>query len=131
MKPEQDRLPRVEVGTRQGRPVLLWDGEPYVYTAYWVRHVVDKDERGHNKLVGDRDDYVRRLPELCRPFAERGIHGYEVPVNIGWNGPGDWDVTAPKFPRNGEPVDDQLRAVTQADPEARCMVNFIIHAPSA
>ena len=122
-------LPRVEVGVRQGRPVLLWDGVPYFYAAYFLRHVTERDERGHPALMKDREKYVRALAGLCRPFAQRGIHGYEVPVNVGWNGPDDWDPGRPRYGGNGEPVDDQLRAVTSADPEARCMINFVMHAP--
>ncbi|MHB9131641.1 MAG: hypothetical protein ACYDBB_11205 [Armatimonadota bacterium] len=122
-------LPKVHVGMHQGRPTLFWDGEPYFYTAYWIRHVVDKDERGGNKIVVDREDYVRRLTDLCRPFAQRGIHGYELPVNIGWNGPEEWDFRHPKT--YGEPVDDQFCAAVAADPLARCVVNFCIHAPES
>ncbi|NCO33854.1 MAG: hypothetical protein GW893_08295 [Armatimonadetes bacterium] len=123
--------PRVTIGDRQGRPVLLVDGDPYFYTAYFLRHVVDRDGEGRLSPMTDRDEYVRQLAHLCRPFAQRGIHGYEVPVNIGWNGPNDWDSERPKYLRNGEPALDQFRAITQADPEARMMVNFLIHAPEA
>jgi len=111
--------PRVTIGDRQGRPVLLVDGDPYFYTAYFLRHVVDRDGEGRLSPMTDRDEYVRQLAHLCRPFAQRGIHGYEVPVNIGWNGPNDWDSERPKYLRNGEPALDQFRAITQADPEAR------------
>ncbi|HEY3415910.1 MAG TPA: hypothetical protein VGM23_03405, partial [Armatimonadota bacterium] len=124
------QLPKIEVGTHNGRPTLLWDGKPYLYTSYFIRHVVDKDEQGRNKLVADREDYVRRLADLCRPFGQRGIHGYEIPVNIGWTGPEEWDFIHPTSPF-GEPVDDQFRAAVSADPQARCMVNFLIHVPQA
>ena len=123
-------LPHVTIGTRQGRPVLLWDGEPYFYTSYFIRHVTNRVEGQGPQVVEDREDYVRRLAELCRPFAQRGIHGYEVPMTIGWRGPGEWDPvnTAGLY---GEPAHDQFRAVREGDPEARVMVNFLIHAPQA
>jgi len=125
-----DGLPRVTVEMRDGRPTVLWDGQPYVYMAYFLRKPVDRDEDGKVSRIDDREEYVRRLTELCRPFGERGIHGYEVPTNIGWNGPDDWDVVNPTD-RGCAPIDDQLRSVVGADPEARMMIEFVIHAPDA
>ncbi|MHB9024160.1 MAG: hypothetical protein ACYC7E_08285 [Armatimonadota bacterium] len=121
------QLPRVHVGLHNGRPMLFWNGEPFFYTAYWIRHVVDKSPEGGNLILTDREEYVRRLADLCRPFAQRGIHCYEVPVNLGWNGPDAWDFVHPKV--YGEPVDDQFRAVLAADPQGRVMVNFCLHPP--
>ena len=122
-------LPRVHVGTHQGRPTLFWDGEPYFYTAYWPRHTPRTGAQDGSQTAADRADYIRRAAEICRPFAQRGIHGYELGVNPGWKGPEDWDFVHPIGPN--EPVLDLLGAAVAADPQARCMVNFLIHAPPA
>ncbi|MHB9132283.1 MAG: hypothetical protein ACYDBB_14510 [Armatimonadota bacterium] len=124
-------LPRVTVEMYNGRPTLKWDGEPYFYTSYFIRHVVDRDENNSLIPMVDRERYVHELADLCRPFAQRGIHGFEIPVNIGWNGPNDWDWQHIKNTRNGEPAEDQFKAIIAADPDARAMVNFLIHAPAA
>lgn len=129
MENHNEQLPVVRVGMRNGRALLFWDGQPYFYTAYFLRHVTDRSPDGKPIPMQDRNRYVRELSGLCRPFGQRGIHGYEVPVNIGWNGPNDWDWEHPKEYRR--PFNDQFKAVTDADPEARCMVNFTIHAPAA
>ena len=125
---DDTQLPRVHVGPHQGRPTLFWDGEPYFYTAYWLRHV---PRRGapEAQSAADREDYIRRAAEVCRPFAQRGIHGYELGVNLGWRGPEDWDFRNPTGPN--EPVLDQLGAAAAADPQARCPVNFLLHPPPA
>jgi hypothetical protein len=132
MTVEKRLLPRVDVRTIHGRPVLHRDGVPWAYTSYFIRHVTDRDEERNCPVpVTDRAEYVRRLADLCRPFAARGIHGFEVPANIGWNYPEPWDPARPLTPALGEPLDEQLRAVTAADPDARVMLSFTIHAPQA
>ncbi|OPZ86544.1 MAG: hypothetical protein BWY76_00903 [bacterium ADurb.Bin429] len=123
-------LPRVQVTSRHGRPVLLHNDTPWFYTSYFIRHVVERDADGRLHPMRDREEYVRQLAALCQPFGERGIHGYEVPVNPGWRGPDDWNPAQP-LAELGEPIDDQLRAVTQGDPDARIMLNMVMHPPAA
>ena len=101
-------LPRVEIGIHQGRRVLMWRGEPYFYTARFA-NVPGRLE--------ERQEYIDRVRDACRPYAENGIHGYQLQVNIGWNGPGQWDPVNLKDLRDGCRVDDAMAGVLAADPE--------------
>ncbi len=124
------RFPRVRIQTVHGRPMLHVDDQPWFYTSYFIRHVTDRAENGAPCMMRDRATYVEKLAELCRPFAARGIHGYEVPINPGWTGPDAWDPAHPDTAL-GEPIDDQLRAVTLGDPDARIMLSMCLHPPQA
>lgn len=112
---------RAEIRTLNVRPCLYYGGVPLAYGAYWIRSVRKTD---------DPEAWYRVKAELCRPFAERGIHFYEnAQFSGGWSGPEAFD---PDFSEkdNAMNVFRYMEAVLEVDPEALFILNTSVREPA-
>jgi hypothetical protein len=96
---------------RNGSPVITINGEP----TYWASHYL----RNYRVKMGDK--WPEGVRDAVRQFAARGIHRFELQVDLGWKGINEFDPAGAGIDK---PIGPAVAAIIEADPQAQVMLRI-------
>jgi hypothetical protein len=108
-----DRVPitSARVVLRNGAPVFSINGE----STYWACHYL----RNYRVKMGAR--WPEGVRNAVRQFAARGIHRFELQVDLGWKGINEFDPAGVGI---DDPIDPAMATIIEADPRAQVILRI-------